>query len=435
MQRAAMKWSLGILLFFVGCASYTEEVAQIDNLYRSQQYDKALKEIDSSALKEQTRNRLLYHLERAMILDRKGEYKEARKAFLDADRAADELYTVSISKVAASFIYNDSATEYAGEDYEVVQIHTMLALSFLEEKSYKEARVEAVKINNKLLEINSRYDERSKNQYATDAFALYLSGMIFEKLGEADDAIIDYRKSLATYEDGFKSFYRGGVQEDLVVALASLYHQRNRRDELKALKEQYKSILGKIDLESLTKKAQIIAVHDMGQIAPKEQENFVLPIAGQIVRFSFPVIKQRQYSSSGQTGLHIQSLDKNNKEAEKFHRSQNYIDLDAIAHQSLEDKRLRYTLKAGARLLIKGQVTVQAERQFGDAGKLAGMLYSAITETADTRSWSLLPGAFNVSRAWVEPGRYQVSAKTEGDKEKAEAITLKPGEIYIIRAK
>src|SRR5690606_6976497 len=104
---------------------------------------------------------------------------------------ADELYTVSISRTAASFIVSESSTDYEGEDYERVAIHTQLALSFLGDKDLAAARVEARKINLKLEEINQKYDDH-KNRYAEDAFARYLAGTIYEARGEIDDAIIDY---------------------------------------------------------------------------------------------------------------------------------------------------------------------------------------------------------------------------------------------------
>ena len=79
-----------------------------------------------------------------MILDRLDEREQSRQE-LDADKLVDVLYTESISKQAASFLVNDSVTDYAGEDYEKVAIHTMLALSFIEDDDYSSARVEAKK--------------------------------------------------------------------------------------------------------------------------------------------------------------------------------------------------------------------------------------------------------------------------------------------------
>ena len=87
--------------------------------------------LEKSPVKKQDRNRLLYLLEKATILDRLNDYQESRSHFIEADKLADELYTMSLSAEASSFVVNDASSEYSGEDYEKVAIHTMLASSFL----------------------------------------------------------------------------------------------------------------------------------------------------------------------------------------------------------------------------------------------------------------------------------------------------------------
>jgi hypothetical protein len=69
---------LGGLALVVGCASYTEETREIRSLYKAEAYREALDKLDATDIKEQSRNRLLYRLEKAMILDRLGEGKRAR---------------------------------------------------------------------------------------------------------------------------------------------------------------------------------------------------------------------------------------------------------------------------------------------------------------------------------------------------------------------
>jgi hypothetical protein len=418
-------------LCFTSCASYTEHIAEVDGLYSSKQYDSALQALESSVIKEQDRNRLLFAMEKGMILDRKGDLIRSRRAWLEADKIADELYTVSVSKLAASFLYNDSIVDYAGEDYEVVNLHTMLALSFLEEAKYREARIEAVKINNKLAEINSRYDE-GKNKYEKDAFAYYLSGLIFEKLGEWDSAIIDYRKSLAAFQGEFKGFNRGGVPDSLVEALARLYQIRNRKQELSALRESHPKLLAFLDKSDSQQeeKGQVLVLHELGQVSKKVRSEFVLPISGQIVRFSFPVMDSRTYGAGGRTGIEWGRVNS----SKSYVAAESLVDFNAVAYQTLEDKRLRFTLKATVRLLAKGQLTYQAEKNFGLFGKLAGMAYSTVTETADTRSWSLLPGAVFVSRIWLDPGEYHLGVLTEG-RGQSQVVKVKAGEMVIIRDK
>ena len=151
----------------VSCASYTDEMKPVVRNYYQFKYTKSLELLEDSPIREQGKNRLLYLLEKATILDRLNEYKRSRSNYIEADKLADELYTISLSAEATSFVVNDSSSEYSGEDYEKVAIHTMLASSFLSEGKLNSAIVEARKINNTLYKINSQYDEknnRSKNK-------------------------------------------------------------------------------------------------------------------------------------------------------------------------------------------------------------------------------------------------------------------------------
>ena len=68
MVNRALVFALAGALWLAGCASYTEETREIRSLYRSDSYKAALEKLEKSGLKEDDKNRLLYRLEKAMIL-------------------------------------------------------------------------------------------------------------------------------------------------------------------------------------------------------------------------------------------------------------------------------------------------------------------------------------------------------------------------------
>ncbi|MCX6131089.1 MAG: hypothetical protein NTX25_18785 [Proteobacteria bacterium] len=412
---------LGLSFWLTACASYTDEVKDVIHSYRSGQYQQALKKLDESSLKDQTRNRLLFTLERAMILDREGQRDESRKLLIKADKYVDELYTTSISKTAASFLYNDAATDYPGEDYEKVAIHTMLAHSYLEEGQLNEARVEAAKINSRLNEINGFY-ETNKNRYKEDAYARYLAGMIYEALGEYDSAIVDYKSALRIYEGDYNKIFGVPAPEHLVEALYHLYLRRNRNDDAKELKSRYK--LPESKLDSKIPYGEIVVLHEVSGISPKERKEFILPIGKEIIRFSFPVIAHVK-RNFGRTGVKL-----DDETTESADIVQNH---DAIARETLEDRRGRILAKSAARLILKSQMTQKAEKEWGPLGWLAGNLYGALTETADTRSWNLLPAAIEVSRIQVKPGAYNLTIYNDGRTSRLRQVKVKAGSLEIIR--
>lgn len=421
-----LKSILLLLPLLVSCASYTDETQEIRFDFKAGRYGQGLESLEKSSLKEQPRNRLLYQLEKSMLLDRLGKLPESRKALLRGDALVDELYTTSVSKTAASFVYNDSATDYEGENFEKVAIHTILALSFLEGGELEESRVEARKINSRLNQINEQLGDQ-KDRYNQDAFARYLSAMIYEAKGEYDSAIIDYTAAMKIYEDTYSKLFDTRVPDDLVRALYRLLVKRHRNDRLRQLEEKYPNAVA--EEKSGLKEGEygeVIAIHEVDSIAVKENKDFVLPIAGQVVRFSFPVITYKK-SSFPRTGVDV--------DPGKYHAADVVQNMDAIASNNLEDRRLRMIAKAGARLLIKGQITRKAEENFGVVGWLAGNVYGAVTETADTRSWTLLPGSFMVTRIKVKPGSHSFQVYTNGKLDEVKKLNIEAGKIYFIRSK
>ncbi len=416
-----------LLLLVSACASYTQETEEVRYQFKHERYEEALKKLDASSIKGNEKDRLLYRLEKSMIFDRMGERKKSRNLLIEADKVADELYTTSIAKTATSFIVSDASQDYSGEDYEKVSIHIILALSFLEDHDLKEAGVEARKINNKLAEINAGYDEQ-KNRYAEDAFARYLSAMIYEATDNIDSAIIDYSKALKLYEGTYSDFYDGTVPHDLVEALFRLCLKRSRTSEITAIEKKYPASAKKVraKVEKLQSEGELIVIHEVGLITYKTTEEFLIPIGRQVVRLSFPVIKNRRSYASEATGIEVL------KEA-PYVAGANVQNMNSIASFTLEDKRLRLIAKQGARLVAKGILTEQAYKQAGPLGGIAANIFSAVTETADTRSWTLLPAAFFVNRIHLKPGEYKVKIQNDGVSS-ITSVRIEKGKIQFIRS-
>lgn len=377
---------------------------------------------------ERSADRLLWRLEAAMIFDRKGDFSKSRSLFFEADGLADELYTTSITKTAESFVVSDASADYDGEDYEKVAIHTMLAHQFIGLGKLDDARISARKIGTKLDQINQKYDEKTKNKYGEDAHGRYLSGIIYEARQEWDNAIIEYAKALQLYEGEFKSFVQGGTAPHaLVKATYRLYALRKRDDRLKQLKERYPKILTESPEEAVktfATKGEVIAIHELGRVTPKTKGEFIIPVGQQVVRFSFPKLEPK-YMHVGMTGLQV--------EPGGFTAAENSAYMDQIARETLENRRMRMIAKSMARLLIKGQIADQAKQNFGPLGGILANVATVVTETADTRSWSLLPQGFFVSRVLLAPGEYQVNVKTSGKTSTVKKIHVEAGKIQILR--
>lgn len=406
---------------FTACTTYTDETQSIHSDFINQNYTEAYSKLEQSGLKKSHTNRLLYHLEKSLILDRMDKLGDSRQSLFKAASIVDELYTVSLSKTAATLIYNESAQDYSGEIFEQVAIHTLLALSFLQDNMLKKARIEAKQINHKLYAITQEYGTKN-NSYTEDAFALYLSGIIYDALGNIDDAIIDYRRALSLYQSpGYRHFFTGKVAQQIGQALFRLAHIRKRHDILKELNTF------KFELETNQNQGEIIVIHEIGHILRKQAHDFMIPIDNQLIRFSFPYINLKQSPHYLSTGFRLNG--------KPFTNAVNVANMNAIAHHTLEERRFRLIAKGVARLLLKAQLTSTAHEELGPLGGLLANAYSAVTETADTRSWSLLPSAFFVSRLTVPPGRHSLTITNNGKISNIRQIVVQAGQRHIVRSK
>jgi hypothetical protein len=205
--------------------------------------------------------------------------------------------------------------------------------------------------------------------------------------------------------------------------------KRNRADKLSKLEKDYPKLveLAKREDEELGAAwGEVVIVHELGHIATKSTSEFFITVGSQLVRFSFPVIKKREsYLEWRETGLKVSGG--------KFFRGENAADMDEIARATLDDRRGRMVAKQMTRLLAKGQLAEQARQNFGPLAGIAANVFTAVTETADTRSWTLLPEGYFITRARLKPGTYTIEVKTGGRIGQIKTIKVEPGKMILLR--
>src|SRR5207245_9403545 len=127
---------------------------------------------------------------RAMTHYLAGRYAESNAQLARAEDRIDALYTVSLHLEAGAFLTNDTTLPYEGEDFEKVMINVIAALNYVSLDRLDDALVEVRKVDQKLNVFNDRNEK--KNVYKEDAFARYLSGILYEARGELNDALVAY---------------------------------------------------------------------------------------------------------------------------------------------------------------------------------------------------------------------------------------------------
>lgn len=255
-------------LLLTGCAAsstFTPYPHQIQPLLSSLSNNSLLD--DSKLFQSERRGKdlILYNMELGRYTQRFGNIDSSMADFsasIEKIRENDERARISASRVGsnvAATAINDNAIPYEAEGYERVMLHHYQALNYLLKSDLDGAGVEVrlanAEQNNSLqrfekeLEKSDREAERNRvnsdtvssvsSRYAQmdevagrvknsfqNAYTFYLSGFIYELLGEPNDAYIDYKKALEIYPEN------SYLQKD-VLRLAQKLEMREELDELK----------------------------------------------------------------------------------------------------------------------------------------------------------------------------------------------------------
>ncbi len=116
-------------------------------------------------------------------------------------------------------------------------------------------------------------------------------------------------------------------------------------------------------------------------------------------------------------------------------------DVDAYARATLKDGQARLFGRALGRIVAKNLPTVliaREQRRQGDAGGaaltgLVGSLAARVTEIADTRCWTTLPGLVDAALLDLPAGRYRLQVQeADGTIIEAGSVQLAPGALVVV---
>jgi hypothetical protein len=381
------------LLLLGGCATFSDSFGVIEHNLAQNQPLAAL-----AALEKQGHGRgdeVLYLLNKGMLLRQVRDYAGSNAAFAAARERIDALYGASVTEQAASFLINDGTRAYTGEAYEQVMLHVYMALNYLELGQPQDARVEALQVD---LLLRQQAERLPETRYSTDALARYLTGKIYESLGEWSDAMIAYRKAYEAYGRYAKT--GAPMPRFLGPDLVRLAKRLGLSQEL----AKYQREFGLNGVGANNGGEIVFLLHaGLAPIKREESSMLVSPKTGRLVRVSLPRYEPR---APGAWQARI-SVD------DKTATTEMAQDIGFIAISELEAKLPAITARALARAVIKDATVEEAAKRNNLVG-LAMNVANVLTERADTRSWLTLPGHIHLATLSLPPGTYTVKADIVG---------------------
>lgn len=421
---------LAVLL--AGCgAGYTRDMRSVTFDLRNDRPDQAAEEFRNTFTDSTGRNRLLYLMELGNLLRLAGDYEAAERLLLEADRLSDQQRGVRLDQEAGAFLTSDLALEFRGADYEKVMINYCLAVCYAARGNMQDALVECRRVNDKLRALNVRY-ESNRNRYSDDAFIRYFMGILYEKSGDLNNALIAYRNSATVYDSSYTRHYGISVPDRVISDILRL----SSRLGMTSVFQSYSSQWPDSEWEGQgpgPASGEVVVILEMGLIPPKEEESQTFVVDDRVYRLALPAIPRKQ-AVYGTVELSSGYLSNRGFLAE---------DLTAIARKNLEDHTGRDIARAVARLSLKAglseageQIVEELTEENSGISQLTGFmlsLFGAATEEADLRAWLTLPASIYVARLSLPAGENPVEVTVNGRTVyREESLVLEPGEIRLL---
>ena len=393
-----------------------------------------------------SKSRVLYGMDRGMTLHLAGDYQQSSAVLEQAEEEVDRLYTRSIRTETAAFLLNDTVLPYEGDPHEQVLINVLKALNYAQAGLWSDALVEARRIDHRLNVLSDR--TKDKQAYRDDAFARYLSGILYESTGDVNNAFIAYRKAYDTYEAS-RGWSRTPVPSQLRADLLRTADALHLSQELAEYQRAFSAAQWESS-QSLQQLAQVVVISYNGR-APRKEDLFLdLPISldalqlvllnrgfsqtnrhgnraadtvlyglnGRVVRVALPrLISQKTRVATDRVNLTADDG------AQRMVQTELVSNVTALADKALSERMAGITVKALARAALKFSLAEGATRGAQQAagkdaapwvGLAVGLLTKGLavaTEEADKRSWQTLPDELHLARVWIPPGRYQVQSQ------------------------
>ncbi|TAJ77435.1 MAG: hypothetical protein EPO42_10080 [Gallionellaceae bacterium] len=363
---------LAVVLVLPGCATYSASFATVESATANRDLEGAVQSLDE--LKLSGTDEALHHLNKGTLLRLQGRYAESNRHFDAAKAIMEKFNAISIKEQMASVTVNDTMKAYEGLPSEQMMVYAFEALNYLQAGDPDGAAVEARQFDVKQHLIA---EKNSNAKYLSGAFVRYLNGMVYEAAGERDEARIEMQKAVEGYKAQNSGF---PLPSALVADVARLVAGKPAASEVVFI--LHNGLGPSLD-------EAVIRVRNPD---PQNGSAFLSLAIPKFVKRSLPVA--RVVLSAGTSSATAEVVE----------------DVNDIAEKSLDDRLPLITARAVARMVAKNIAAGKAKKEGGDLLGFALDIATAVSERADTRTWSLLPGNIQMARLPLPAGTHDVTA-------------------------
>jgi len=403
------------------------------------------------------KDRVVYYLDIGMLHHWNGDYAKSNEFLEKAERAIEENFTKSMTRSASSLILNDNALDYAGEDYEDVYLNAFKALNYLALDQTDEAFVEVRRINNKLVQLESKHAKMAdklseaeeahesfvpgKSHFHESALGRYLSLILYRNEAKWDDVRID-RDKMAK---GWK------LQPDIYTFEMPDFSRTTKHIRPPKARLNIMAFSGLAP----DKKASTFYIHTEENeiVFAGASENYLgkqsfdgmnmIPWPGVNEGFHFKI--QLPYMQPRRSNVRYIEVVVAGSANENLQRLES---LENVAIETFSTQKPLIYLKTITRTVIKGLAAEQAKQEMTKNMDNAMAFFSRLatdliidqTENADLRVSRFFPAETAIREIHLDEGRYDININYYGTKgsllysDQRTRILIKPGQINLLES-
>ncbi|HLU69839.1 MAG TPA: hypothetical protein VKZ88_03610 [Fibrobacteria bacterium] len=395
---------------------------------------------------------LLYNMDMGLLFHYAGRYDSSIVYFARAADVHDALFTRSVTNEAASLLVNDNARPYRGRPYEILWLRVFQAFNYLAVGNPDGARVE---MRQAQLLVDEYRRTADAGEYRDDPLYRGTAALVYDLLGERDDAAISVFHAVKFYRDT-----KAAVPQGLATYACGLLSAADRPDDIRLLAlECPASALAK--RPTATESGEIVVVGMLGRAPAVGETSFqgtwirdgllvfhYRDAEGKTVTDALPApgLPPSEAAKAGRTRsgttLSIKWAMPSLREVPvqsrvlKVAPVSGPIGAGAQAHpvtgepwansgdlleQDLEANRTAVLLRTVTRVVVRTIAAEKAKAELRSDNPFLNLITNLGTdflsgqlEKADVRSWFLLPRTVQFARLTVPPGRHALEVRAEG---------------------
>lgn len=435
-------------LSLVGCKTFSDRTRATRTALDAHNLDAALK-ASNSALgvrrAEQVpepleKNDALLLLDRAMVLQARGEYRWSSRDFEVADKALEILdFSRTPAHEIARYLFTDSAGPYKARPYEKLMLNSLNMANYLTQQNLEGARVEARRftvMRNYLIEAEKG---GSSSIGAAGTLGSYLAGYSYEKSRSFEDALRYYDEALETQR-----------LESLAEPVRRLMGRSSYRTQ--RLESVAKDNVEQTGQKEQTQDAEVLILVSYGRIPALVARRVPIGLALTVAAaFLPPGTAQQARRLAGQglvTWVNFPELPPGPQNMSvplvrvggSPRTFESLVDVDAVARQAWEQSKGRVMAAAVIRMVTRAAIGAGVGVAAGKASNQSGLgvLAALVTQAGlaagdkpDTRSWATLPARIGVVRLRLPPGTHRIEVEIRGRLHSRE-VTLEAGQWALV---